>query len=760
VTSTNGGTGNTATASFAVAVPPAIAEAFGSATVPLNHSTSLTFTLTNPAANTIPLTGVGFTGTLSAGLVVSTPSGLSNTCGGTPAAAGSAIGLSGVTLAAQTSCTLSVNVTGIAVGIHNTSATVTSTTGGTGNTSQASVLVVAPAAISKAFGAPSIPLNGATTLTFMVGNTNTTAALTGVGFTDPLPLGLVVASPNGLTGACGGGTITALAGSASVSLSGGTLAAGASCNFSINVTGTTAGAKNNVTGAVISNEGATGLTASASLAVVAPPVLEVFFGAGSLAVNGVISLNYAISNPAANTVALTGVAFTDTFPSGLLVASPNGLSNTCGGTAAAVAGSGSVSLAGAAIPPGGSCTLTVNVTVTSAKVFNTGPTTVVSANGGTGNTASAQIGVLVPITLNTVPAGLSILVNGASYIDGQTLQLPVNSPLEISVATPQAGVPGTQYVFNNWSDGGAASHTITVPAQPTTYVATFITQYQLTLAATPAGSGTVTPASGGFYDAGASVTVTAVANAGYLFNAWTGAANPAASATATVAMSAPESITAGFVPIAANVLNGGSFQQGLAAPNTVLSLFGPNLGCTPPPQVLVNGAQAQVLFASNTQINFVVPAGLGSAGTASLQVVCNDVSSPAGVLALVQADPSIFTLTESGTGQGAVLNLNYTVNGPQSPTSPGSYVFVYGTGFGTLAPAGADGLQHLVLPVTASIGSVAAQVVYAGEAPGYTSGLQQINILVPENVPLGAAIPLQLTVGGVDTQSGVTIAIQ
>jgi uncharacterized protein (TIGR03437 family) len=425
-----------------------------------------------------------------------------------------------------------------------------------------------------------------------------------------------------------------------------------------------------------------------------------------------------------------------------------------------VAGSGSVSLAGAAIPPGGSCTLTVNVTVTSAKVFNTGPTTVVSANGGTGNTASAQIGVLVPITLNTVPAGLSILVNGASYIDGQTLQLPVNSPLEISVATPQAGVPGTQYVFNNWSDGGAASHTITVPAQPTTYVATFITQYQLTLAATPAGSGTVTPASGGFYDAGASVTVTAVANAGYLFNAWTGAANPAASATATVAMSAPESITAGFVPIAANVLNGGSFQQGLAAPNTVLSLFGPNLGCTPPPQVLVNGAQAQVLFASNTQINFVVPAGLGSAGTASLQVVCNDVSSPAGVLALVQADPSIFTLTESGTGQGAVLNLNYSVNGPQSPTSPGSYVFVYGTGFGTLAPAGADGLQHLILPVTASIGSVAAQVVYAGEAPGYTSGLQQINILVPENVPLGAAIPLQLTVGGVDTQSGVTIAIQ
>jgi uncharacterized protein (TIGR03437 family) len=143
-----------------------------------------------------------------------------------------------------------------------------------------------------------------------------------------------------------------------------------------------------------------------------------------------------------------------------------------------------------------------------------------------------------------------------------------------------------------------------------------------------------------------------------------------------------------------------------------------------------------------------------------LQIVCNGVSSPAGVLALVQANPSIFTLTESGTGQGAVLDLNYAVNGPQAPTSPGSYIFVYGTGFGALAPAGTDGLQHLILPVTASIGGVAATVVYAGMAPGYTSGLQQINILVPENVPLGPAVPLQLTVGGVDTQSGVTIAIQ
>jgi uncharacterized protein (TIGR03437 family) len=85
---------------------------------------------------------------------------------------------------------------------------------------------------------------------------------------------------------------------------------------------------------------------------------------------------------------------------------------------------------------------------------------------------------------------------------------------------------------------------------------------------------------------------------------------------------------------------------------------------------------------------------------------------------------------------------------------------VYATGFGDLNPAGADGLRHLALPVTASIGGVAAQVVYAGEAPGYTFGLQQINILIPLDAPTGAAVPIQLTIDNVTTPSGVTIAIQ
>jgi len=127
-----------------------------------------------------------------------------------------------------------------------------------------------PPTIAKAFGAASVALNGSTTLTFNLSNPNTGLSLSGIGFTDNLPAGQVVSTPNGLTGSCGGGTVTAASGSSSVGLSGATLAAGASCTLAVNVTGTATGTQNNTTSAVTSNEAGNGGTASASLIVAGP----------------------------------------------------------------------------------------------------------------------------------------------------------------------------------------------------------------------------------------------------------------------------------------------------------------------------------------------------------------------------------------------------------------------------------------------------------------------------------------------------------
>src|SRR6185295_1846198 len=111
-----------------------------------------------------------------------------------------------------------------------------------------------------------IPLNGTTSLTFTITNPNTSLALTGIAFTDNLPAGLVVATPNGLSNTCGG-TVTAVAGSGTISLSGGTIAQSASCTISVNVQGTTAGPKTNSV-QVTSTEGGTGNTSTASITVI------------------------------------------------------------------------------------------------------------------------------------------------------------------------------------------------------------------------------------------------------------------------------------------------------------------------------------------------------------------------------------------------------------------------------------------------------------------------------------------------------------
>jgi hypothetical protein len=120
-----------------------------------------------------------------------------------------------------------------------------------------------PPTISTSFGAASIPRNGSTSLSFAIGNPNFGTGLAGIGFTDDLPAGLVVATPNGQSGDCGG-TVSAAAGSSSVSLSGGSLPAGSQCTISVNVTGTWGGEKNNS----VRVSGGSGLIGNTSTAAV------------------------------------------------------------------------------------------------------------------------------------------------------------------------------------------------------------------------------------------------------------------------------------------------------------------------------------------------------------------------------------------------------------------------------------------------------------------------------------------------------------
>ena len=97
-------------------------------------------------------------------------------------------------------------------------------------------------------------------------------------------------------------------------------------------------------------------------------------------------------HPDQSTAAVTGVAFTDTYPSGLVnTASANG-ATTCGGTVTAANNGNSVWLSGGTIPANGSCTVTVNVTAALAGSYlnSTGP---IAASSGAIPAVSATLTV-------------------------------------------------------------------------------------------------------------------------------------------------------------------------------------------------------------------------------------------------------------------------------------------------------------------------------------------------------------------------------
>jgi uncharacterized repeat protein (TIGR01451 family) len=398
VRSTNAGVGGSATDSITVIGPPVLEKSFDADTVPLNGTVLMTLAFSNP--NPVPLTGVSVVDTLPAGLQVPENAAVSIACDGSINAVpgGSSVEVSEMTILGNGTCQATALLRATQGGaVTNTTGAVSSLEGGTGNTASASLVVAVPPVLSKSFDDASIAVGESTLLTFTVENPNLEAALSGVGFTDLFPAGLV-APMTGAVPMCGG-TATLAAGS--LSLANATIAAGGECSFSVAVQGTSAGTKLNTTFEVLSAEGGTGNTASASVVVVAPPVIGKVFGKPAVPVNGSTSLTFTVSNPN-STVMLSGVAFSDSLPSGLVVKSPNGLSNSCGGTATAVAGSVSVSLSGGSIPPLATCTLRVDVRGTSAGVKDNVSGAVTSMEGGAGNIASATLVVALPASISKV----------------------------------------------------------------------------------------------------------------------------------------------------------------------------------------------------------------------------------------------------------------------------------------------------------------------------------------------------------------------
>jgi uncharacterized protein (TIGR03437 family) len=57
------------------------------------------------------------------------------------------------------------------------------------------------------------------------------------------------------------------------------------------------------------------------------------------------------------------------------------------------------------------------------------------------------------------------------------------------------------------------------------------------------------------------------------------------------------------------------------------------------------------------------------------------------------------------------------------------------------------------------VGILPAEVVFAGAAPQAVAGLFQVNVRIPADAPTGD-VPIMLTVGNVNSQTGATVAVK
>jgi uncharacterized protein (TIGR03437 family) len=140
-------------------------------------------------------------------------------------------------------------------------------------------------------------------------------------------------------------------------------------------------------------------------------------------------------------------------------------------------------------------------------------------------------------------------------------------------------------------------------------------------------------------------------------------------------------------------------------------------------------------------------------------------------LTLAAAAPGLFAQNASGSGPGAILNQDNSLNGPSHPAARGSIVQMFMTGEGQTSPQGITGKLTTValpppqvtpapaLPVQVFIDSEQAAYTYAGEAPGMVAGVMQLNVQIPSTVRSGD-LSIQVSIGGNMSQTGITVSVQ
>jgi len=184
-------------------------------------------------------------------------------------------------------------------------------------------------------------------------------------------------------------------------------------------------------------------------------------------------------------------------------------------------------------------------------------------------------------------------------------------------------------------------------------------------------------------------------------------------------------------------------------------------------QVTFNGTPAPVIYTSANQISVVAPYSISTLPVVSIAVSYNGVAAGNTLSFNVKAaNPAIFTLNSSGSGDGVIVRYQgagYSVISASNPASAGDVLTLFGEGYGvptssTAIPDGTIVTSTLPIPAASSALMIDGQNVntsYFGGAPFEINGVLQVNFTVPQLTP--GAHQIQLMVAGRTSPMGVTL---
>jgi uncharacterized protein (TIGR03437 family) len=215
------------------------------------------------------------------------------------------------------------------------------------------------------------------------------------------------------------------------------------------------------------------------------------------------------------------------------------------------------------------------------------------------------------------------------------------------------------------------------------------------------------------------------------------------------------------VPAAPAVVNALSLRTGPVAPGEIVTVFGAGLGpdagvpgaldaagllakLVAGVEARFDGVPAPLFYVQAGQVNLQVPYTIAGSANTHIEMRYQGQTVGSTDLPVVPAAPALLQ---------AVTNEDGSLNSETAPAPPGTVLTLYATGEGLTDGGNVSGQPaalppaHPLLPVTLTIAGIAADVTFAGSAPGMI-GVLQINLRVPGGFLAPGKADLMLSVGG------------